>query len=140
MKFDNFCSPFAETGFFIDLVSFTHHLYISEIIWVKKVRAIVVCGFLMKWLKNTSWKFEKNCRSYLLNTSQSSPIWLEMGWIGCTTYLAGNPQTAPTIFFKFSNYPTTHVCAHILATYHFWVRWCVNGPLFLCWFFGSCLI
>ena len=24
---------------------------ISEIIWVKNVRAIVVCGFLMKWLK-----------------------------------------------------------------------------------------
>ena len=51
MKFDNFCSPFSETGFFIDLVSFTHHLYISEIIWVKNVRAIVVCGFLM----NSNW-------------------------------------------------------------------------------------
>ena len=32
---------------------------IPEIIWVKNVRAIVVCGFLMK------------------------SIWVEMGWIGC---------------------------------------------------------
>ena len=37
---------------------------IPEIIWVKDVRAIVVYGFLMKSLKNISWKFEKNrgCR------------------------------------------------------------------------------
>jgi hypothetical protein len=30
------------------LYGITHHLNIAEIIWVKNLRAIVVCGFLMK--------------------------------------------------------------------------------------------
>ena len=50
---------------------------IAEIIWVKNVRAIVVCGFLR-------------------NLSGNGLDWL--------CYLAGNSQTAPTIFFKFSGY------------------------------------
>ena len=37
---------------------------IPEIIWVRNVWTIVVCGFLIKSLKNISWNFEKNrgCR------------------------------------------------------------------------------
>ena len=57
---------------------------ISEIIWVKNVRAIVVCGFLMKSLKN-----------HILKISTQ----IGLNWL---CYLAGNSQTAPTILFKFS--------------------------------------
>ena len=38
---------------------------IAEILCVKNGRAIVVCGFLIKWLKNIYWKFEKNHGSCL---------------------------------------------------------------------------
>ena len=57
---------------------------IPEIIWVKNVRAIVVCGFLMKfWKKNISWKFEKKLwvpfGSYLLN-STANPAHFHSNW------------------------------------------------------------
>ena len=46
---------------------------IAEIICVKNVRAIVVCGFLLKWFKKKIlkvWKkIEKPFRSYLLNST-----------------------------------------------------------------------
>ena len=39
---------------------------ISEILCVKNVRAIVVCGFLIKYLKKyVYWKYGKNCGSRL---------------------------------------------------------------------------
>ena len=73
---------------------------ISEIIWVKNVRAIVVCGFLMKWLKKYILKIWKKSwvpfGSYLLN-STANPAHFHLNWAG----LAGNFQTAPTIFSNF---------------------------------------
>ena len=60
---------------------------IPEIIWLKNVRAIVVCGFLMKYLiKNI----------YPENLKKIGLDWL--------CYLAGNSQTAPTIFSNFQDF------------------------------------
>ena len=61
---------------------------IEEIIWVKNVRAIVVCGFLMKLLKK---KYPENLKKIMgavwqlpaKQHSQSSPFPLKLGWIGC---------------------------------------------------------
>ena len=61
---------------------------IAEIIWVQNVRAIVVCGFLMKYLKKT---YPENLKKIV------GAVGLD--WL---CYLAGNSQTAPRIFFKFS--------------------------------------
>ena len=56
---------------------------IPEIIWVKNVRAIVVCGFLMKSLKNRILKIWKKSwapfRSYLLN-STANPAHFHSNW------------------------------------------------------------
>ena len=67
---------------------------IAEIIWVKNVRAIVVCGFLIKWLKEYILKIWKY--SWVPISTQSRLDWL--------CYLAGNSLMATTIFFKFSGY------------------------------------
>ena len=65
---------------------------IPEKIWVKNVRAIVVCGFLMKSLKNHILKIWKKSwvpfRSYLLN-SKANPAQFEWKWAGLAV-LAGN--------------------------------------------------
>ena len=58
---------------------------IPEIIWVRNVRAIVVCGFLMKSLKKLILKIWKKSwvpfRSYLLN-STANPAQFEWKWAG----------------------------------------------------------
>ena len=61
---------------------------IPEIIWAKNVRAIVVCGLLMKSLKKLILKIWKKSwelfESYLLN-SKANPanFHTKLGWIGC---------------------------------------------------------
>ena len=58
---------------------------ILEIIWVKNVRAIVVCGFLIKSLKKHILKIWKKSwvpfRSYLLN-STANPAHFYSSWAG----------------------------------------------------------
>ena len=58
---------------------------IPEIIWIKNVRAIVVCGFLMKSLKNHILKIRKKSwvlfESYLLNSTADSAQF-EWKWAG----------------------------------------------------------
>ena len=76
---------------------------IPEINWVKNLWAIVVCGFLMKSLKNHIVKIRKKSwvpfRSYLLN-SKANPAHFPSNWLGWLCYLAGNSQTVPTFFFQ----------------------------------------
>ena len=70
---------------------------IAEIIWVKNVGAIVVCGFFMKWfLKNILKIWEKSWEPIKPISTQIGLDWL--------CYLAGNFQRAPTIFLKLSGY------------------------------------
>ena len=58
---------------------------IPELIWVKNVRAIVVCGFLMKFLKKHILKIWKKSwvpfGSYLLNNTSNSAQF-EWKWAG----------------------------------------------------------
>ena len=57
----------------------------AEIIWVKNVRAIVFCGFLMKWLKEYILKIWKKSwvpfGSFLLN-SAANPAHFHSSWVG----------------------------------------------------------
>ena len=69
---------------------------IPEIIWVKNVRAIVVCGFLMKSLKKK--KNPENLKKIMGDVWELPQIGLD--WL---CYLAGDSQTAPTIFFNFQD-------------------------------------
>ena len=69
---------------------------IPEIIWVKNVRAIVVCGFLMKSLKNHILKIWKKLwvpfGSYLLN-STVNPANLSGNGLDWICYSADNSKT-----------------------------------------------
>ena len=54
---------------------------IAEILWVENVRAIVVCGFLMKWLKKNILKiWKKNRGSRLGVTCTANPAQFEWKW------------------------------------------------------------
>ena len=59
---------------------------IAEILCVKNARAIVVCGFLMKLFKNIYAESLKKIVGAVWELpakqhSQSSAIWMKMGWI-----------------------------------------------------------
>ena len=72
-----------QTSFFFLLGEVTPS--IPKIIWVKNVREIVVCGFLMKWLKKCILEIWKKSwvpfGSYLLN-STANPAQFEWKWAG----------------------------------------------------------
>ena len=77
---------FEDSGFVVwchDLVRYTPS--ISEIIWVRNVRAIVVCGFFMKSLKKHILKIWKKSwvlfGSYLLDSTADSAQF-EWKWAG----------------------------------------------------------
>ena len=104
---ERFCSNCAAQILTSKAFSCQNTPPISEIIWVKNVRAIVVCGFLMKWLKKYILKIKKKSwepfGSYLLN-SKANPAHLSGNGLDWLCYLAGNSKTAATIFFIFSGY------------------------------------
>ena len=80
---------------------------ISEIIWVENMRAIVVCGFSMKWLKKNILKIWKKSwvpfGSYLLN-STANPAhgthdFFQIFRIHSFYYFIKNPQTTIALTF-----------------------------------------
>ena len=93
---------------------------IAEILCVKNGRAIVVCGFLMKWLKKYILKVWKKLwepfRSCLLN-STANPAHFHPSLAGLAVLFSRQLLNgSPTIFFKLSAYffkinslkPTNH--------------------------------
>ena len=74
----------------------------SEIICGQNVGTKVVCGIIFFFEKKSMLK-----------------IWRK-SWVPSRSYLLNS-----TANYK-ENHPTNHFCAHILATYYFWVRWCAQ--------------
>ena len=81
--FPFYLSVFLRTYSTVQLRSFGATPSIPEIIWVKNVRAIVVCGFLMKSLKKHILKIWKKSwvpfGRYLLN-STANPAHFHSNW------------------------------------------------------------
>ena len=106
---------------------------IPEIIWVKNVRAIVVCGFLMKSLKKHILKIWKKSwvtfRSYLLN-STANPAQSEWKWAGFLriSLKTHKPQLhlifgphhwlSPDSWCTWSSF--LHVCLFVLSNLYIW--------------------